>query len=102
MKGMKYLLIPGETSLTNSYLLLHRWYQHSRRRKDWEEECVIKQWKKGKTFLGIVGAGCRAQRSYEAIAMAVWIPLVLTGWRNMALSMLWEPGSTNCIVIKLN
>lgn len=70
MKGMKYLLIPGETALTISYLLLHRWYQHSRRRKDYEE-CVIRQWKKGKTFLSFAGAGCRAQSPYEAIAMAV-------------------------------
>lgn len=43
----------------------------------------------GKTFLRIIaGSGCRGQPPYETIAKAVWMPLVLTGWRNMSLSVL--------------
>lgn len=42
-----------------------------------------------KTFLHIIaGSGCRGQPPYETIAKAVWMPLVLTGWRNMSLSVL--------------
>lgn len=43
----------------------------------------------GKTFLHVTaGSGCRAQIPYKMLAKAVWMPLILTGWRNVSLSVL--------------
>jgi len=81
-EGMKYSLIPSQTSFTNSLLLLLKWCQCCRRRD-------------GKTFLHIItGSGCRALTPYKTIAKAVWIPLVLIDWRNMSLCLASQAVST--------